>query len=154
MVICKCALYFLRRWYTDNRLIRQWYLMSMYNGGMIPFCLSLHYHSWFVSSSEGIQIGNVGSAAGIVGAWTGATHDEGLFHSRPWVVESPHTSLTIYRRTHRWAHCLLLCIRSCVSLNLQVRFGCGKFPLTIQAICLTRMASIDTLSYCDFRSGK
>jgi len=29
-------------------------------------------------SSEGIQLGNIGSAAGIIGAWTGATHDHGL----------------------------------------------------------------------------
>jgi hypothetical protein len=29
-------------------------------------------------SSKGIQIGNVGSAAGIIGSWTGATHDHGL----------------------------------------------------------------------------
>jgi len=28
-------------------------------------------------SSEGIQVGNVGSAAGIIGSWTGATHDHG-----------------------------------------------------------------------------
>ena len=28
-------------------------------------------------SSEGIQIGNVCSAAGVVGSWTGATHDDG-----------------------------------------------------------------------------
>jgi len=28
-------------------------------------------------SSEGLQIGNVGSAAGIIGSWTGATYDHG-----------------------------------------------------------------------------
>ena len=32
-----------------------------------------------VYSSEGIQVGNVGSAAGVIGAWTGAWHAEGLF---------------------------------------------------------------------------
>jgi len=29
-------------------------------------------------SSEGIQIGNVGSAAGIIESWMGATHDHSL----------------------------------------------------------------------------
>lgn len=29
-------------------------------------------------SSEGVQIGNVASAAGIVGTWTGAQHDDGV----------------------------------------------------------------------------
>ena len=30
-------------------------------------------------SSEGIQVGNVGSVAGIVGSWMGATHNYGIF---------------------------------------------------------------------------
>ncbi|KZP32391.1 hypothetical protein FIBSPDRAFT_848798 [Athelia psychrophila] len=28
-------------------------------------------------SSEGLQLGNAGSAAGVVGSWTGAQHDHG-----------------------------------------------------------------------------
>ena len=31
----------------------------------------------YVNSSEGIQIGGVSSAAGVVGIWTGAHHEEG-----------------------------------------------------------------------------
>ncbi len=31
-----------------------------------------------IYSAEGVQIGNVASAAGVVGAWTGAHHDDGL----------------------------------------------------------------------------
>jgi hypothetical protein len=30
-------------------------------------------------SSEGVQVGNAGSAAGIIGAWTDATHEQGWF---------------------------------------------------------------------------
>ena len=33
-----------------------------------------------LSSSEGIQIGQIGSAAGIIGSWTGSIHEEGSFH--------------------------------------------------------------------------
>ncbi|KIM80522.1 hypothetical protein PILCRDRAFT_789242 [Piloderma croceum F 1598] len=40
--------------------------------------------------SEGIQIGNVGSAAGIIGSWTGATHDHGPFWL--WKVPDDHPS--------------------------------------------------------------
>ncbi|KAL5518707.1 hypothetical protein ACEPAH_390 [Sanghuangporus vaninii] len=41
-------------------------------------------------SSEGIQIGGVCSAAGVVGTWTGAHHEEGPFWL--WKVEDDHPS--------------------------------------------------------------
>lgn len=45
-----------------------------------------------VHSSEGIQIGNVGCAAGIVGTWTGAHHEDGK------------TLLNQYRRPKKLSH--------------------------------------------------
>lgn len=43
-----------------------------------------------LSSSEGVQLGAVRSAAGVVGVWTGATHDDGtLGHCS--VLRSPFT---------------------------------------------------------------
>jgi len=47
----------------DDGVVR-WRFASIYDG----------HTQW---SSEGIQVGNVGSAAGIIGSWTGATHDHG-----------------------------------------------------------------------------
>lgn len=38
-----------------------------------------------VFSSEGIQIGGVCSAAGVVGTWTGAHHEEGSFSKQNFV---------------------------------------------------------------------
>ncbi len=32
-------------------------------------------------SSEGVQVGSVASAAGVVGAWTTSIHDQGVFCS-------------------------------------------------------------------------
>jgi hypothetical protein len=37
------------------------------------------YHGFPKWSSKGVQIGNAGSAAGIIGAWIDATHEQGWF---------------------------------------------------------------------------
>ena len=38
-----------------------------------------HCYLWYLMfySSEGVQVGNIGSAAGVIGAWMGAMHDHG-----------------------------------------------------------------------------
>lgn len=49
--------------------------MALLHGTASFFFASTHKRF----SSEGIQIGNVCSAAGIVGTWTGAHHEEGQY---------------------------------------------------------------------------
>jgi hypothetical protein len=53
-------------------------------------------------SSEGVQVGSVGSAAGVIGCWTGATHDHGLSPLMfPQADRLALKFIVIYRRS-RW----------------------------------------------------
>ncbi|EJD04233.1 uncharacterized protein FOMMEDRAFT_19497 [Fomitiporia mediterranea MF3/22] len=54
------------------------------------FVSALRYDGHSQWSSEGIQIGDVCSAAGVVGSWTGAHHEEGPFWM--WKVKDDHPS--------------------------------------------------------------
>ena len=47
-------------------------------------------------SSEGIQIGGIGSAMGVVGSWTGANHEHGEI-IRVYGVLFPSTNLSVYQ---------------------------------------------------------
>jgi hypothetical protein len=71
------SLYFLG--HANNKLVRHLCMTDTRNGGTAFFVAFFHLDvdTLGLYSSEGIQVGNVGSAAGIIGAWTGATHDSG-----------------------------------------------------------------------------
>jgi hypothetical protein len=43
----------------------------------LPVCPWKTFSLMVCASSEGVQVGNVASATGIVGTWTGASHDRG-----------------------------------------------------------------------------
>ncbi len=51
-------------------------MMARRNGGEATLVLLLYTIS-HIFSSEGIQVGNVGCAAGVVGVWTTVLHDRG-----------------------------------------------------------------------------
>ncbi|KAH9176997.1 hypothetical protein EDB89DRAFT_1937563 [Lactarius sanguifluus] len=46
-----------------------------------------HHDQW---SSEGVQIGGVCSAAGVVGAWSGAHHEQGDPSGPFWLFKAGH----------------------------------------------------------------
>ncbi len=51
---------------------------------------------WTHCSSDGVQVGNVGSAMGVVGVWTTALHDQGLFadsHTSTFLPDHLHSFL-------------------------------------------------------------
>jgi len=87
MAICESgsSFYVIRLLFGGNdemliTFLRHLFMMIMHSGGLWPFFSLLPVMLSF-SSSEGIQVGNVGSAAGIIGSWTGASHDHGSFLS-------------------------------------------------------------------------
>jgi hypothetical protein len=47
------------------------------SGGMLPKLQRLNTHLCLLSSN-GVQLGDVGSARGVVGVWTTTTHEQGL----------------------------------------------------------------------------
>jgi len=51
--------------------------VSMGHDGVVKWRFAVIYDGHSEWSSEGIQIGNVGSAAGVIGSWTGSIHDHG-----------------------------------------------------------------------------
>ncbi|KAI0047683.1 hypothetical protein FA95DRAFT_1558888 [Auriscalpium vulgare] len=66
--------------------------------GNIRWSFTSIYDSNDQWSSEGVQIGNVCSAAGVVGAWTGAYHDHGDPSGPFWLFKASETTPKL-----RWA---------------------------------------------------
>jgi hypothetical protein len=81
------------------------------------------YDGFVQWSSEGIQIGSVGSAAGVIGCWAGATHDHGL---------SPLLILTS-QKINLW----ICCCCCYFQVTLLDHSGCGRFLMTTQAMWLS-----------------